>query len=228
MSFHREPKKRQLRPASYSADNARDAVGAITTGCEIYGLSNGTFSLSDLILYLLETTGPADLTISTWTAANADITHANKLLTSGVIRSLRFVVDFSFPSRQPAYCTALREAFGDAAIRVTKTHAKFVLIRNDHWNLAVRTSMNLNANKRLENFEISDDTELCDYLHSFVADLFAAQDAGQGFTNRPIDNMRQFDTLTASPAPSQEFFSDSFFGNDLRRSGLVFNKPTRK
>jgi hypothetical protein len=129
-------------------------------------------------------------------------------------------VDFSFPSRQPAYCAALREAFGDEALRVTKTHAKFVLIRNTHWNLAIRTSMNLNANKRLENFEISDDARLCDYLTSFVDDLFTAQAPGEGFTNRPTDNVNQFEAITAGPR--QQFFSDAPLGNDLRRTGLTF------
>lgn len=224
MPYHRQSVTRSIRPASYSADNARDGVGPITPGCEIYGLSNGSFSLTDIILYALETTGPAEVTISTWTAANADITHANKLLTSGDIRDLRFIVDFSFPSRQPAYCSALREAFGDSAIRVTKTHAKFVLVRNDRWNLAIRTSMNLNANKRLENFEISDDPGLCDHLYSFVEELFRAQAAGEGFTNRPSDNVKQFDDLTSAPQNQASFhFGDGAYDRDLRRSGVSYS-----
>lgn len=77
----------------------------------------GKFSLVDVIEHLLATTGPADLVVSTWTAAGADIGFANRLLADGRIRSLRFVVDYSFQSRQPAYCAALREAFGDDAIR---------------------------------------------------------------------------------------------------------------
>lgn len=224
MALHRKSVSRTIRPLSYSADNARDGIGPITPGCEIYGLSNGSFSLTDIILYALETTGPADLTISTWTAANADITHANKLLTSGTIRSLRFVVDFSFPSRQPAYTAALREAFGDSAIRITKTHAKFVLVRNDRWNLAIRTSMNLNANKRLENFEISDDPGLCDHLSAFVDHLFAVQADGEGFSNRPIDNTRQFDALTAPKADQTSLhFGDGAYDRNLRRAGLTFS-----
>lgn len=219
MAFHRQPVKRQIRPASYNASNAREEVGQITASCEIYGLSNGEFSLSDIILHCLEATGPADVTISTWTAANADITHANSLLVSGAIKTLRFVVDFSFPTRQPAYCTALRQAFGDQAIRVTKTHAKFVLIRNQQWNLAIRTSMNLNANKRLENFEISDDPALCDYLSSFIDQLFTAQAPAQGFNVRPSDNCKLFDTLTQSET---NHFEDSPLGNDLRRSGISY------
>ncbi len=215
MSLHRKPKTRQFRANSYSADNAKDAVGEITPACEIYGLSNGVCSLADIILHLLAATGPADVTISTWTAAGSDITHANSLLTAGQIRSLRFIVDFSFPSRQPAYCTALREAFGDEAIRVTKTHAKFVLIRNERWNIALRTSMNLNKNTRLENFEISDDTELCDYLESFISALFGAQKPAEGFNQRPQDNVNQFEAITA-----KKHFGDGDYDQDLRRTGL--------
>ena len=139
---------------------AAAAIGTLTPGCELYGLTKGQFSLVDIIVACLAQTGSADLTLSTWTAAGSDIDFAMKLLADGRIRSMRFIVDYSFQSRQPAYCAALRERFGDDAIRVTKNHCKFVLILNDVWNLAIRTSMNLNENRRLENFEISDDPAL--------------------------------------------------------------------
>lgn len=49
------------------------------------------------------------------------------------MRSIIWLVDASFPVRQPGYCAAMRERFGDAAIRVTENHAKFVLVGNEQW-----------------------------------------------------------------------------------------------
>ena len=80
---------------------ASEAIGQIEHGCEIFGLNKGQFSLIDIIEHCLNATGPADVLISTWTAAGADLGFANALMTSGAIRDLRFVVDFSFPTRQP-------------------------------------------------------------------------------------------------------------------------------
>src|SRR4051812_35281759 len=90
-----------------AAKTAAGAIGPITEGCEIFGLSKGQFSLVDIMRHCLETTGPADVLVSTWTAANADLGFAYELLRNGSIRSMRFVVDFSFPTRQPEYAAAL-------------------------------------------------------------------------------------------------------------------------
>ena len=150
-TIKRTPRKRSVRAAR--TGNARDAIGTLEPGCEIYCLTYGQFSLIDALVALLEQTGPADVVLATWTAAQADLRRAATLMQqdSGQIRSLRMIVDRSFLTRQPEYCATMRELFGDAAIRTARSHAKFMAIRNDRWNLAVRTSMNLNENPRLEN-----------------------------------------------------------------------------
>lgn len=164
--------RRRTVRRTINAATAADAVGPITPGIEIYGLSKGQFSLVELVAHVLDATGPAHVTISTWTAAGADLAHTQDLLHSGAIISCRWLVDFSFPSRQPAYCAQLRDRFGEDCIRTTANHAKFVMIRNATWNVVIRTSMNLNLNRRLESFEISDDPELADWLEVIVADAF--------------------------------------------------------
>lgn len=175
-----------------TAATASEAIGPLWSGCEIYGLSKGQFSLIDIIAHCLPQTGPADVTIATWTAAGADLGFAYSLLTDGAIRTVRFIVDFSFPTRQPSYCAALRERFGDDCIRVTKTHAKFVLIRNEGWNLVIRSSMNLNENRRLESFEISDDVGMADYLEGVMDELFAAETGTECLAKRPYDHVGGF------------------------------------
>ena len=46
-----------------------------------------------------------------------------------------------------------------------------MLIKNNDWNIVIRTSMNLNENKRLENFEISDCEILYNYLNDICIDI---------------------------------------------------------
>ena len=72
----------------------------------------------------------------------------------------------------------MREFFGDDCIRTCRSHAKFATITNARWNLAVRTSMNLNHNPRLENMEISDDPDLCRFFTTIADEIFAEQAAG--------------------------------------------------
>ena len=168
----RTGKRKRTTRRTINAATAADALGPIEHGCELAGLAKGQFSLVELIGYLIDVTGPAHLTVSTWTAAGADLAHTRELLDNGAILSARWLVDFSFPSRQPAYCAQLRERFGDDAIRVTANHAKFVLIRNAAWAIVVRTSMNLNRNRRLEWWEVSDDPDLADWFDEVIDATF--------------------------------------------------------
>ena len=118
------------------------------------------------------------MAIATWTAGAADLSRSAESLHNGNIRSLRFVVDCSFGQRQPGYLAQVRRLFGDEAIRSTRTHAKYAVITNDEWSVAVRTSMNLNENPRLESIEVSDDPDLAGFLLRVTDEIFAGESAG--------------------------------------------------
>lgn len=136
---------RELRRA-LGLQAAAEQIGVIKPGCELFGVTKA-FSLPDAIEHILRQIGPADVTVSTWTASGADLSYAAGLLKSGAIQTLRFVVDFSFQARQPAYLASLRQKFGDGAVRITKSHCKFCLLRNGGWNIVVLTSANWNENR---------------------------------------------------------------------------------
>ena len=160
---------RQQSAAEAVADLERD-------GMELFGLTRGQFSLADLLVATLGKTGPAALSISTWTAAHADVERMMGLLESGQITGCRFLVDQTFVRRVPALAAQIRKLFGDDAIRVTKTHAKFATIVNNEWQVAIRSSMNLNQNPRLESFQLGHDPELCAFLSAALDDIWSRQD----------------------------------------------------
>ena len=155
---------------------ATDAIAELERdGCELYGLTRGQFSLTDMIEAVLEKTGPAAMGISTWTAAQTDVGRMLELLNSGKITSCRWLVDMTFIRRCPALVSEIRKKFGCDAIRVTRTHAKFVTISNSEWQIALRSSMNLNQNPRLESFEIGHDPELCAFLTNVIDQVWRNQ-----------------------------------------------------
>jgi hypothetical protein len=159
-------------------DSARRVFADLDRGCEVLALTHGQFSLGDAVSALLDRTGPARVSIATWTAAAADIERASELVRDERIVGMRWLVDRSFVTRQPKYCALLRERFGDEVIRTTRSHAKFATIRNEGWDLAVRTSMNLNANPRLELIEVSDSAQLADLLDETFDVVYASEPAG--------------------------------------------------
>lgn len=160
------------------AASARTVLADLAPGAEIHCLTYGQFSLLDVIAAVLDHTGPAQVDVSTWTAGGADLTHAESFLRDGRITRLRFLVDRSFPTRQPGYCRELVRLFGDDAIRTTQTHAKFAAISAGEWRIAINTSMNMNKNTRLEYFQLADDPALHAFLTAVVDDVFAERQAG--------------------------------------------------
>ena len=155
-----------------AADAARE-VGPITQGCEVYGLTRGRFSLIDLLEYLLQITGPADATMVFWTFGLAHLDRALDLRRSGAIRSWRWFVDRSTAQHHPQYMDRLRETVGDDNIASSRIHCKMIVLRNERWNIVVRTSMNLNRNLRSENYEISDHAEMAELVNEVVDLAFA-------------------------------------------------------
>jgi hypothetical protein len=166
---------REIRDLRRKESAVEAVAGLDLDGREIFGLTKGQFSLIDLLDALLTTTGPAELTVSTWTAANTDVSTALEMIASGRITRARWLVDLTFVRRCPQLAARIRQAFGDDAIRVTRNHAKFAVLTNATWQVVVRTSMNLNHNPRLEDFTVAHDPQLADFLAAAVNDLWTTQ-----------------------------------------------------
>ena len=160
--------------------NARDTLVGIgfERGVEVDIATGGQFSIIDAVEAVLEFTGPADVTLATWTAAEFDLTQIQGQLTSGRIRSLRLIIDRSFVSRQPKFVDVIHERFGRDSVRSTTTHAKFVIIRNESWSVVIRTSMNLNFNPRLEYLQIVEDHDLAAFWLSVADEIFSEEEPG--------------------------------------------------
>lgn len=213
---------------------ASDQIGPVEKGMELFGLTKGNFSFLDIILHVLATvsrSGPVDMTISAWTVGNYDVGSLYKVFQAGGIASLRFIVDKSFQERQPEYCAAVREYFGDHAIRVTVNHAKFATLMNEDWNITIRTSMNLNENRRVEFFEISDDAAMCKFLDEYASELFKTHEPGSQFAKGAYENILDFEQLgtdisreeaerrAADGEQRKLYFGDGPHDTDLRRAG---------
>lgn len=162
--FERVPPKRVGR--YYSREQAGAYLRNLAPNWEMMALSNGQFSLSDLCEEILEQIGPADLDLSTWTASTHDASRKIELFRSGVIRKLRMLIDDIFTKAHPDIVREVLELGGE--VRIVKTHAKFALFRNDKVQLTLVTSMNLNANPRVEFFQVSACPDMASFFQRLV------------------------------------------------------------
>ncbi len=180
---HKKRATRQSRVAKIAT--AAEAIGTIKKDTDTFILTYGQFSLIDALVAILDQTGPADVCVSTWTAADAHLERSAALVESAKILSFRMIVDRSFESRQPEYCYHMRRLFGSQCIRAIRTHAKFMTVRSPSHDITVRTSMNLNENPRLENIEISEGAEFADFFTDIVDAIFAEVPENTNMSNLP-------------------------------------------
>lgn len=167
---HIRPTKKTRNRLSKVA-NAATTIQGFDHDLDIVGLTYGQFSLIDLIEATLGIVGPAHVVISTWSAGFYDAEAANRFASDGRMLSCRFIMDSS-AKRGQATPAGIAEIFGQDSIRTTRSHAKFVLIRNDEWNVVITSSMNLNLNPRVEQFEMTDDAERYALFDQFVQSVW--------------------------------------------------------
>lgn len=150
------------------AATAAQSIEGFDHDTYLSGLTYGQFSLIDLIQATVAITGLADVTIATWSSGFYDIEAAKHFVEDGRIRNVRFVMDSGRQKKGQAGVVDIAELFGEESIITVRTHAKFVLIRNDDWNVVITSSMNLNRNIRTEQFEMTDDKQKFDMFADFV------------------------------------------------------------
>lgn len=172
--YHRA--KRKTRRVVDAMKSAAELLPQDIKGLDLFCFTAGQWSLMEMLCALLERMGgKAELIAAIWTAAEADMRDAYNLIETGRLKSVKLYVDRSFLGRQPEYAEAAVKLFGKDAIRVTRTHCKMAVLRNEDFCFVVRGSMNLNHSPRWENLEITDDREFGDWA---VALLEKADDIG--------------------------------------------------
>jgi hypothetical protein len=138
----------------------------------VVGLTMGEFSLIDLIHAVLQKTGPASVIVATWSAGIKDAHQVRWMIDTDLITDFKILTDHSYVTRQAKYAASLEDLFGIENIRTSEMHAKFVLIQNDEFKVAITSSMNLNANKTCELFEVEEGSPVFDMLENFCVHHF--------------------------------------------------------
>ena len=177
--------------------SASQVARLVKKDCRLIGLTRGQFSLIDLIYSILKVIGKSNVICATWSAGIKDANTVKWMIDSDLIQSFLLVTDHSYVTRQSKYALQLTELFGKENIRTSELHAKFCLISNDNFKVVIRTSMNLNANKTCESFEIDENSEIFDFYESFITETFGQMPVGfvpnSDVVNRALD--RTFNNL---------------------------------
>lgn len=154
-----------VRPTQ-AADNYRsasDALGDLSPGCAKFMFTRGQWSILDALICVLEQTGPADATIWTWRIGDYDIDALAALREAGTVRGIKLIVDATVATEgtigtawNVAQVEHWFDVFGRDSVRFVRNHCKIVRVWNDDWRVLLRGSMNFNANRRIEQLDVSE------------------------------------------------------------------------
>ena len=107
-----------------------------------------------------------------------------------------------FQTRQPGYCALARDLFGDDAIRVWSSHAKFAIFSGGRFDVLYLTSANMNQNKRLENHTVVAGGDLPERYLDMIEELFDIQASGAAFGPGQKTARRDMQTIYGARARS--------------------------
>lgn len=146
--------------------NVQEVIGTVKMGQSIHYASMGEWSNHDLLLHLLNQTGPADVYVATWSVAENAIRLILDIFESGKIKNFYAILDWRVKIRRPEVLELIKFNFTD--IRLTNCHAKTAVIINDAWQIAIVGSANFTNNPRVEAGVIACDQAAAEFHKTWI------------------------------------------------------------
>lgn len=157
-----------------SLNELKETVGELVPDQAVQFATAGRWSMHQLLEYLLRKTGPCRVWLTTWTITEEPMRALLMLIREGLILELNAVLDYRIEKRKP-------EAFQLASniitnIKLTKCHAKMLVLRNEHWHVTVMGSANLSNNPRIEVGVIFTDRATADFHENWISEVIAGKE----------------------------------------------------
>lgn len=130
--------------------------------------SAGLWSVHELLFHFLQQTGPADVTIATWSVTEDAVRMLVKGLESGLLRSMRLLIDARV-IRRNASAYAFVKAHADL-VRITACHAKVTVIQNADWDITLNGSPNYTNNPRIESGVVTESRLVAAFHRGWITD----------------------------------------------------------
>jgi hypothetical protein len=110
--------------------------------------SEGLWSMHDLMLYLLEITGPAKIWMSTFSISEAAVRAMHLAIEKGFITEIHCLFDHTIRKHKLQLLFFASNTVN--YISISANHSKLILIENDSWKISVVGSANMTPNPRKE------------------------------------------------------------------------------
>lgn len=158
--------RQQMARLCKTQERLESAFGEIKQGRDYPYATGAEWSTHDLIIYLLEQIGPAQLTAATWSVAEHAAHKLIGLMDEGKLTSIEMLVDWRVQVRTPAFMPIARSKF--SRIHVSSCHAKSFTLTNENWAISCVGSANFTNNPRIEAGHLSTSREAADFHRRWI------------------------------------------------------------
>ena len=156
-----------------SPDKILKLVNAIEGGKTIHFISDGDWSISDLVMLLLKKYEPADLYFSTYALRETQTRQLVLAQQDGILKSVNMLIDYRAKTRTPEVLQLSSNNFNK--IEYIPIHAKVAVIKSDKGTITICGSANWTNNPRIEYGCVSTDNELAEFHITWFNELFKKQ-----------------------------------------------------
>ena len=149
-----------------AVEKLHDVINLVDHGRTVNWMSDGDWSMHQLLQELLQKIGPADVWISSYAFSELPARTVCDLKTTGVITKLHCIIDSRVDVRSASALSMLRNSCN--AIKLCATHAKVTVLKNNEWFIVIVGSANYTTNKRYECGIISTDAGICHFHKNWI------------------------------------------------------------
>lgn len=125
--------------------------------------------LFNVLEWILDTTGPAKVYVSTFSTSEEFLRRMFKLKQRKKILHSTLLADLKAARKTVNLSTFMASVFDE--VFLTENHSKVLLVQNDRWSVSVVTSQNQTRGNRTESAMITTDSVLFHTLQSQFAEI---------------------------------------------------------
>lgn len=148
-------------------------IGELRHNEHVHIPSMGSWSMHHVLAYILRTTGPADVWMTSWSITEEPIKLIVEHMDRKIIRQLRAVFSERVEAMNPAAHSMARF---NLQVKLAKIHAKCTVVLNDQWGVSVAGSANFTRNPRIERYVISTHRNVAEGDRAWIDDVMAGAD----------------------------------------------------
>lgn len=128
-------------------DKLKQVVDAMAKYNHFHFISDGSWSLHDFLLSIIDQYAPAEVWITTYSITQFPASILASMVDEGKITQLKVLMDYRAKDRYPAVEQLISNV---SELKLTPIHAKVFIIKNKTRSLLLIGSANWTANKRIE------------------------------------------------------------------------------